>query len=249
MRALWIPFLALLTSCATMNCEHYSGWCDPIRETAGDSWRFGQLSTNVYERGDSFEISNFAIKIEDYPNSTINFYASLFRLKDGKLALVYRGTDSLADFLTGNNPFLQMQNSYGLDVFDRAVKEHGMISVVAGHSLGGGIAMHVSLNRPDVTAFSFNGSPVFRKKSGEFENERYSIVEYGEILKAARVFGRSATQYYTSIGCTEDGGVIRQHSIRLLAECLTQIAATQSMEADASLRQNKIEREYVLPES
>jgi hypothetical protein len=111
---------------------------------------------------------------------------------------------------------------------------------VTGHSLGGGIATYVSLCRPDVNSYVFNSSPRFsicRGARGPAGN-RESVVEYGEFLKAARIFGGSPDQLYTSIGCIH-GNAFRQHKMRPLAECLTRIAAIdRDPAAIASLEAN-----------
>jgi pimeloyl-ACP methyl ester carboxylesterase len=225
-------------------CDHYSGWCDQIRELAAHSWKYAQLSNNVYEGKPRYEVSTHFEQLEVFEDG--RFYAELNRDRsDGTMVLVYRGTDQLMDFWDGNNPFNPAQNRIGLDIFDKVREKYGNGDyIVAGHSLGGGIATHVSLNRDKVKSYSFDGSPVFRRGSNYYDNERYSIVEYGELLKFPRIFGREATQLYTSIGCVDGESPLDQHSIRTLATCLTQIAATASKEALNSLELNKIDFIY-----
>jgi hypothetical protein len=225
------------------DCDHPSGWCLEIRNIAVKSWKYGQLSKNVYNKPYQFDMKHHFEKIKDYEKNQIDFFATLYRdISNDELVLVYRGTDSFKDFKTGNNPFKQSQNNYGVEIFDLITKEYGQISVVSGHSLGGGIAIHLSLNRENIVAFSFNGSPVF-KNIKNITNDRYSIVENGEVLKAVRLIGREANQLYTSIGCA-DGNAITQHDMQSLATCLTQIAAIEDKEARKSLALNNIEFEY-----
>lgn len=226
------------------DCNQPHGWCKEIRDISVKSWKYAQLSKDVYNKPFQFIVSDYFEKIEDYENSSIDFFATLYKEKSkGNYILVYRGTDSLKDFKTGNNSFKQEQNIYGLKIFDSIKKQYGSLKyTVVGHSLGGGIAIHISLNRENVTAYTFNGSPVF-KNINNFVNDRYSIVERGEILKAMRLFGREATQLYTSIGCTR-GNPLTQHDMQSLAICLTQIAAIDSPEARKSLEKNSIEFEY-----
>lgn len=250
MKIIVIGLSLLVASCCTTRnqltgCDHYSGWCNEIRDVSKKSWKYAQLSKNVYNKKFQYKIETHFKKLKDYENDKLDFYAVLYKdIESSDLVLVYRGTDSLKDFKTGNNPFNQKQNKYALKVFDEIQnKQNNKIKVVAGHSLGGGMSIHVSLNRDDVTAFSFNGSPVFRNKKNK-TNDRYSIVEYGEILKFPRIFGREATQLYTSIGCTDKGNPVDQHSMKTLASCLTQIAATESPEARKSLMDNNIDLKY-----
>src|SRR5690606_19676315 len=129
----------------------------------------------------------------------------------------------------------------GLNLFDKLRKEHSSETkfVVTGHSLGGSIALEVSLKREKVDAYVFNTSPRFSADGYKIYNKRVSIVEYGEVLKTLRAPSIEASQSYTSIGCSS-GGPISQHKQVKLAACLTQIAATQSEIAKASLQDNGI---------
>jgi hypothetical protein len=221
-------------------CDHPSGWCNEIRDIANKSWKYSQLSKNVYHKSFQYNVADYFNDPVVYENKPLEFYAEFYKdNSNGDYVLVFRGTDSLKDMKTGNNPLVQKQNEYALTIFDEVRNIYGEGNyIVAGHSLGGGIAIHVSLNRSDVIAYSFNGSPVF-KNNNNFNNDRYSIVEHGELLKAARVFGREATQLYTSIGCT-DGNPLYQHDMRILASCLTQIAAIENSAAKDSLERNGI---------
>ncbi|MCI2229914.1 hypothetical protein MC378_12120 [Polaribacter sp. MSW13] len=225
-------------------CKHSSGWCNEIRDISSESWKYAQLSKNVYKDDYKFDVSAFFESLEVFSNDKIDYYSELFKDKsNGDLVLVFRGTDSFEDFRTGNNPFKQRQNDYALKIFDEIRNKYGSENyIVAGHSLGGGISIHVSLNRENVVAFSFNGSPVFRNKKN-FKNKRYSIVENGEILKIVRLLGKEANQLYTSIGCSK-GNLISQHDMKSLALCLTQIGAIKNHQARESLKTNNIDFKY-----
>lgn len=230
--------------------DHYSGWSDQARSLAVHSWKYAQLAQNVYADGYNFNVSPFFEEVKIFDGDALDlegFYAVLYRSKtDQSLVFVFRGTDALNDFKNGNNPINQAQNKLALQLAREIKREHSVKSlIVVGHSLGGGIASHVSLNESGVTQYSFNGSPVFKKDGASITNTRYSIVEYGEVAKLLRVFGREPTQLYTSLDCTKKGNLIAQHSMKKLATCLTQIAATSSSEANDSLQLNNLEREYL----
>lgn len=120
---------------------------------------------------------------------------------------------------------------------------------VTGHSLGGGIAIQVSLEKPNVKAYVFNTSPRFRLRGTAPANRRLSIVEYGEFLKAGRLFGREANQTYISLNCTPGLNSIAQHSSRRLADCLTRLAAYREPGARLSLVRNNIPAPVGLPET
>ena len=246
---------AALTACGQnirhldlTGCDHPSGWRKEIRGLAVNSWPYAQLSYVVYNKQPGLSIAPGFQELSVHENKSIGFYAVLFEdARDKSLVFVIRGTEDLTDWKKGN--FAQDQNNFGLESFKKiATANPGRNIVVAGHSLGGGVAMHISLNEPVQAAYSFNGSPNFRMKGSEPKTKRYSIVEYGEILKFPRVFGREATQLYTSIGCSE-GDPITQHDQLFLATCLTQIAAADDPAAAASLVQNAMPRPKWLPAS
>ncbi|TDX95479.1 alpha/beta hydrolase family protein [Chryseobacterium daecheongense] len=243
-----LSLFVVLCSCSSRRtlteCDHPSGWCKEIRDISDKSWKYAQLSKNVYNKPFQFNLDQYFEKVEDFENKEMDFYATLYKDKlTGMYVFVFRGTDSLKDFSTGNNPVNQKQNKYGLEIFDQCRSKYNFKEcVVTGHSLGGGIATHISLNREAATAYTFNRSPVFRNKKN-IKNNRYTIVENGEILKAARLFGREPNQLYTSIGCSK-GNPIKQHDMKNLAECLTKIAAFENSEAKESLTLNHISTEW-----
>ena len=221
-------------------CDHESKWCKEIRVLASHSWKYAQLCKNVYNKNFTYKIDSYFDELRNFENKSISFYARLYREKtNNRLILVFRGTDSIRDFLTGNNPFYQAQNNYGQLIFNNIKNQYPNHQItVAGHSLGGAIAINISLNNENVIAYSFNGSPVFKNRLN-FENTRFSIVEYGEVLKIPRIFGREATQEYTSIGCSR-GNPVSQHDMQKLATCLTRIARFEDSEALNSLNINGI---------
>lgn len=236
--SLWI--LLCLSSCISYQKIPLTDcWCKEIRVLAAHSWKYAQLSKNVYNKSFMYRVDDFH-ELNSYEDTSLSFFAILYEnIRTKELVLVFRGTDSPKDFPTGNNPFYQKQNTYALTIFDEIVKTYQPKDItVAGHSLGGGLAINISLNRENVKAYSFNGSPVFKNKLN-YKNTRYSIVEYGEVLKLPRVFGREATQEYTSIGCSI-GNSVKQHDMKSLADCLTRIAASEDTEALKSLSTNNI---------
>ena len=96
--------------------------------------------------------------------------------------------------------------------------------------LGGGIAINISLKRKGVDVYVFNTSPHFFWDGDIEENNRQSVVEYGEVNKVLRALLPEATQKYTSLDCISKGNPIYQHAQIKLASCLTKIAAIDSPE-------------------
>jgi hypothetical protein len=221
--------------------DHASGWADQIRRTAAENYVYAQLSSDVYNEPPLFVIPSVT-RLELTEDDGIGFGYGLYRRTNGDgpddLIIAFRGTDfsQREDWAYGN--IVPLHNQRGLAVFRRIRDAHpGLPITVTGHSLGGGIATYVSLVEPVAQSVVFNSSPRFRAPRDAVVNKRTSIVEYGEVLKATRIFGREADQLYMSIGCTR-GNPVRQHKMRLLAECLTGIAAFDHPPALESLRLN-----------
>ncbi len=244
---------SLMLSCTStrripQTVNHPSGWSDQVIALCEHAWPIAQLANNSYEDEDALDISDQYTMVRRFEDKPLHFNAVLYRYNgSNNYVLAYRGTDGLKDFKTGNNPVNQLQNEHGLAIFDtvRASLDTNSEIIVAGHSLGGGIATGVSLNRANVTSYSFNGSPVFKKKNQLGEgNKRYSIVENGEILKLTRIFGREPDQIYTSLNLTPKGDPVTQHSIKKLAVGLAQIAAIKSNTAENFLQKNNLDSPY-----
>lgn len=263
MRRAWaIAALALgAAGCATTGqintpvvqtgCDHPTGWSDQIRATAGETWLFAQMAANAYRGPPPFDLGPDIREDERRDNDGVGFAYAIYERRSAaggpsSWVIAFRGTendrDPLVDWVHGN--LLGRQNARGLAVYDALRARVGSDAIaVTGHSLGGGIASHVSMCRAGVDTYVFNTSPRFRRCDGQWiANRRWSVVEKGEALKAGRVFLPEATQKYTSINCTRTGGPIRQHGIAPLAACLTGLAAWAEPPgaARASLTRNAI---------
>lgn len=247
----FLVLLILLSACGRERHQptisHWSGWSDQTIELAGHAWLYAQLALNVYSDEsvkDKLKLPKHISLLKSYKSGN-GFYSEVFKDDDlDQYIFVIRGTDNPIDWIRGNLPFVENQCKTGLDFYDQSLKEYKVGSmVVVGHSLGGGIATHISLNREVIKSYSFNGSPVFKRLGKNISNERYSIVEHGEALKIARLFGDEATQLYTSIGLSS-GLPIHQHSMLPMAIGLTQIAAIRNSAAKNSLLENKLQDKW-----
>lgn len=249
MRSILTAVLAVaLVGCASVRpahtpltgCDHESGWCTEIREVAEESFLYAQLAANAYGDTPQFVLPDYVVLDSAVHDARTGFAAAIFTILAGdqpvRRVIAYRGTENLRDWWYGN--VLARQNQHGLRIYD-AVRAETRASIpvdVTGHSLGGGLALHVSLRREGVPTYVFNSSPRFTR--GEALNSpRISIAEHGEALKIGRVFAISPQQSHTVIGCTR-GGPLRKHGQARLAVCLTEIAAWETNAARESLELN-----------
>src|SRR5688572_2009995 len=95
---LLVSLFVILCSCGSRRplteCDHPSGWCKEIREISDKSWKYAQLSKNVYNKPFQFNLEKYFEKIEDFENKEIDFFATLYKDKlTGKYIFVFRGTD------------------------------------------------------------------------------------------------------------------------------------------------------------
>lgn len=271
MRKLILAWTLLLAGCAShagdFRQHSTGGWNAESVRTAKVSWLYAQLSNNAYEwhvgeEGPDrksnppsdppflYVLPQGVAKIDhgSQPYYGLQYVVYERTSPEGtkELILAFRGTQfsHLNDWWQGN--VLGSQNFVGIGLYDvwRERRPDQAITVT-GHSLGGGISTHISLNRPAVRSIVFNTSPRFWRDTArtsesveEQQARRRSVVEFGEILKVLRMPGSEATQLYTSLGCTTGHDAIEQHSISRLATCLTFIAAYDDPIARQSICDN-----------
>ncbi|WP_421352316.1 YqiA/YcfP family alpha/beta fold hydrolase [Aeromonas sp. 604443] len=106
------------------------------------------------------------------------------------IIIAYRGTDEKKDYLTANFsvPPFNTQYKQAISDFESYInKNPDKNIVVTGHSLGGGLALCISV-RFGIKAFVFDSSPrIFDGIENKNEPaERYSIFESGEVLSYIR---------------------------------------------------------------
>jgi len=160
--------------------------------------------------------------------------------------IAYRGTDlgDIGDWLHGNLGKAQLTMGQGLyerEKADLAAGGHAAVPIRAtGHSLGGAIALQVSVDNAGVDAFVFNPSPNYNFEPGLEGNRRVAIVERGDILEMLRKRKMPARQELLFINCQPNASGFAAHSVLKLAKCLTWIASRTSTTARASLRANAI---------
>lgn len=263
--------LALLTSFAAAllsGCVHYRVVpADEARPYAEPSWLYAQLAYNSYHRkkAPQFEIPKEVVLTVSAGNDDIGLAYDIYERPLGaaqhETIFVFRGTEGSpgvhnCDWKYGNFSLRQQERATGAVLLYLGNSRPAPAKVTfAGHSLGGGIAVHASYRVDRSQAFIFNSSPVFRRPrpwpsraaNGEafVEPDRLSIAERGEFLKIGRLFGSEANQTFQPVDCTRDGGSVSQHSMRDLAICLTRRARASKTDlvaakaAEQAIRMNE----------
>jgi hypothetical protein len=245
--------LALLaTSCATVDgnpCpDQPGGWCAGTVQTVGRGWQYAQMANNAYDDDDDYTLPGDIVARFRSRNDATGFaYAVFDRFEDGKpveVIVAFRGTEFSHpnDWLFGN--FTGRQNRHGLIVVKalrKQLDDAGLFDVpivVAGHSLGGGIAHYVSQRaigaakqKVVLRSVEFNNPPAdWRPADGPDKPpdgtniDRLAFAEWGELLSLLRG-PASGHRYYTTMNCHPGFHPIKDHKIRRLADCMTWIAA------------------------
>lgn len=123
-----------------------------------------------------------------HPISGLAF--DIFENNGTDVVVAFRGTDDPSDFLFANFavPPLNLQYTQARKEFRQYRKENTNKNiVVTGHSLGGGLALSISVHF-GVAAIAFDSSPRIFDGFGDHHEpaERYVIYEDGEVLEPIR---------------------------------------------------------------
>ncbi|TCV75245.1 MULTISPECIES: hypothetical protein [Methylomonas] len=249
-----MPFLVAGCSCNPYNFSH------PIlkdKELRGDPYGlprtytgasemyvYAMMAYNAYGEDDSYVMPKNVKTIVKEADGGLGLQYSVFEInkqKDKKeLVIAFRGTEilDLNDWWYGNlfgGQYDMADCIYEKYVKNQDYKNHKIIAI--GHSLGGGLALHLSVSYPGVEAYAFNPSyRIFRKNDTEQPNKRYLIAEEFEILSPMRLVWREPTQLekFSEFYCSYTS----KHSMKKLSRCILHVAAITNMEAEQSLKDN-----------
>lgn len=197
------------------------------------------FSSNAYQRAKSFPLPE-GWEEKRPPQEGKGLAFSLFERQAGsrvaEAVVAYRGTDDAKDWLHNVTPFMD-QVPEAVRVFKAIRDSYGVTRprmVATGHSLGGGLALHMALTIPDVEALAYNSSPVVRAGSDPIlTNRRTSIWEQGEILQAVRDLKSEWRIEWTGTDLVEVNfarrlSPLKQHKMEPLAFNLVLLAARYS---------------------
>lgn len=198
---------------------------EQLKKVAKENYQYALMSANAYDKG-------FQVKVPGWTRrqrlvSEHGFSADIYTSDKGNAVVIaFRGTDDKNDWRYGNidtDPKGQYRDAD--TVFAKVVNEYADYKVTTvGHSLGGGLALHVSVTHENVSAVVFNPSPrVFVSKDDiRFTNKVILIYETGEILTAVRSMFTTLNKIdhvkyrFNYLG----GGAVSEHSMANFAQCM-----------------------------
>ena len=230
------------------------GWCDFVREAAGEAYPYAMLSTNAYQDEDRYDRLPAGFERRAVADSADSGLAYLVfdRFGPGQgekrpllaRVIAFRGTEfgSTSDLFSGSLGESQRLGAQEVYVRERALLDAEGLSEVpietTGHSLGGALATQISIEHRDVRAFVFNTSPLFTGDPTTNDINRLAISERGEFLRLLRRYKTGPAAEEIVINCNPSSTTASKHSIRALSDCLVWIAAYSDAEAAALLASN-----------
>lgn len=227
-----------------------STWPDFSLEAAADSYLYAQMAFNAYQDSTKLALPDSITEERSIEDPRTGFAVTVYEVRSGsqlrEAVLAFRGTEDRLDWWHGNFRFTQNRQAVSFYESMREFYGESIPIVSVGHSLGGGLALQISVLYDGATAYLFNGSyHIYRPRTTvngvyayhEAKSERYSVASHAEANQAVRGPLPNPTLIHTrGFVCTDVRGPVFNHSIERLARCLTHVAAITSEGARGSLR-------------
>ena len=218
---------------------------------------YALLSNNAYKREKQ---EQFRLPAQEWrhrgdfiPEGTeagleLKVFEKVMEGKPVEVVVAFRGTDDLKDWWQNLSPQFLFPKKRQTDLAEknferlRGMYEGQQVRYVAtGHSLGGGLALHLSFKYPDVSAVVFNSSPRVEPglKSARGVNARIIIWESNEALSYLRPLAKIRWGIVKEVKFDFQPGrlsAIKQHGMYALALNMLKLGCETSLPTAASLK-------------
>jgi len=241
---------------ASNDFDHYDGVHNTeYYDAAKRSFRFAWMSSNAYEDYDGKKpqyVFSRWIQVGEKVTTWRGMGAHVYLSEDlGKVVIAFEGTnfDSPRDWFFGNlNLFWKGQYNEAYKLAKNVKREYPKAKIITtGHSLGGGLAIHVALKIDGVETYAFNSSPrVFAPDRIETPNSSIVLIsENNEALNKIRAIWSTLDGYeeYSEFDFLNTD-ILTEHSIYYIGRGLAMVAASTDDPfyvdiAESILRDNK----------
>jgi len=239
------------------------GWCAFVGEAAKDAFPYAVAATQAYTGDDDLYVGDLPmlkpldrLPIDDdalRKGFGYELFEQFAHAQDDPVRkpiariMAFRGTDfdGFTDIFYGTLRNDQIELALAAFEAEVARFEDDIPWIVTGHSLGGALATEVSIANPEVRAYMFNTSPFYGGDGMTNDMRRTVFNERGEVLRRfARYEDAPAAEVFT-INCGPQNGTFTKHRIRLLANCITWIAAYRSKDAHRLVIEQEIPKPMV----
>lgn len=232
--------------------KNKKGFNDSQKKSALANYIYALMSSNSYENP-FFDLDKYGWeRVARYQNEYNGFSADIYKnIQENKVVIAFRGTEwnSTRDWLLGNIRKSQYASARDLVKTLQNKPEFSEYRFLAtGHSLGGGLALHVSLYIKNIDSTAFDPSPRYIKiLNKEIKiNEMTVIYEKGEILQYLRalpIFLKYVKPDKVIKYNFMKGNSMIQHNMYYLARGLLKLAAINNDSiAREIMRTNLIEK-------
>jgi hypothetical protein len=241
-KRVWIDVRAHLSGEGAADDRDAQHAAETLALRAEDFATYAILSNNAYRREKPLPLPQGWTEATEKrfdPGKGLAYAVFEQRIDDRvtKAVVAFRGTDDARDWVHNLTPFHEQmpdaQRAFEIIARDYLALDAEMCAT--GHSLGGGLALHMALAFPKrVEAIAFNSSPVVCPvETPNVENPRTSIWESGEILEIARELKSDLRFEWGSIELIEvdfdkNHSPLKQHKMEPLAYNLVRLAALRS---------------------
>ena len=229
--------LVLLAACATSPtvrtyCDGYESpepflepdsFSEEYQEVARQAYIYAQMSANAYDGVPQFVMPD-SIRQGSPREEGDGLQATLFEIESaGRLTAVviaFRGTEgsNREDWTHGNIGSTQLRLAERLYETVRASYPDTVRIITSGHSLGGALALQVSITYPGVDAYVFNSTYRFEWHGVSHQAHRIGIADARDVAGGARGYYQNPdVLHYGEYRCTS--GVIAPHRMDRLARC------------------------------
>jgi hypothetical protein len=221
-----------------------------LKRMAGEAYIYAIMSFNAYDDRPQIDIPNWdrVKRFETWKGFGVDVYLSN---NHEDMVVAFRGTDGFTgfnDWFWGNfNLFWEGQYADADDAFiqiEQIADKYNITNdhiITTGHSLGGGLAMHIAILHDGIDSYVFNPSPrVFAQgKYDKYNNRIVLIAESGEVLSVARKGFSTLPKInpeeyrYNYLG----GNFFKEHVMQNFSQCMYKTA--KLTDADYNLECNK----------